>query len=179
MDIGIISVRYARALLKYAMEQQAEDKVYEELRVLSQTFLDVPQLRVTLENPVLGDTEKQQLLIEAAGGKVDECLKQFLALVINHHRTAMMQFIVQSYITLYREAKHIIHSRLIVASAVSEATMQKMKSLVESKSKSKVDFDVTTDPSIVGGFVLEYDTYRLNASMQSQLRRMRSQLIEN
>lgn len=51
MDLGIISVRYARALLKCADEQKLEDKVYKEMQTLSQSYLEVPQLRFTIDNP--------------------------------------------------------------------------------------------------------------------------------
>ena len=37
-------------------------------------------------------------------------------------------------------------------------------------------FETETNPDIIGGFVLEYDTYRLDASVQSQLRRVLAQM---
>ena len=35
MDIGVISVRYARALLKCALDAKIEDKVYVEMQTLA------------------------------------------------------------------------------------------------------------------------------------------------
>ena len=37
MDLGLISVRYARALLKAGMEAQLEDRVYHEMQTLSKS----------------------------------------------------------------------------------------------------------------------------------------------
>ena len=51
-----------------------------------------------------------------------------------------------------------------------------MKAMVESKTKGTVEFETEVNPDIIGGFVLEYDTYRLDASVQSQLRGILSQL---
>ena len=39
MDLGVISVRYARALLKSATDMKQEDAVYKEMLVLSQSYL--------------------------------------------------------------------------------------------------------------------------------------------
>ena len=54
MDIGVISVRYARALLKSATDQKLEDKVYQEMMTLAKSYLEVPQLRQTIDNPEIG-----------------------------------------------------------------------------------------------------------------------------
>ena len=51
MDLGVISVRYARALLKSAVEQKREAEVYREMQTLAQSYLQVPGLRLTIDNP--------------------------------------------------------------------------------------------------------------------------------
>ena len=39
MDIGVISVRYARALLKSATDQQLEATVYKEMMTVAKSYL--------------------------------------------------------------------------------------------------------------------------------------------
>ena len=41
MDIGVISVRYARALLKSAMDAKIEDAVYTEMQQLAKSYVEV------------------------------------------------------------------------------------------------------------------------------------------
>ena len=53
MDIGVISVRYARALLKAAIAAQLEDSVSHDMTTLAKSFVDVPQLRQAIDNPML------------------------------------------------------------------------------------------------------------------------------
>jgi F-type H+-transporting ATPase subunit delta len=91
-------------------------------------------------------------------------------LVLKEGRESFMVFIASSYITLYRKQKNIIHGRLITATTVSPETEQKMRSIVESKTQGTVEFLTEVNPDIIGGFILEYDTYRMDASVQSQLR---------
>ena len=87
-----------------------------------------------------------------------------------------MQFMAASYITLYRQQKNIISGKLITAAAVDAKTEQKMKQMVESRTKGTVEFQTEVNPDIIGGFILEYDTYRMDASVQRQLRDILTQL---
>ena len=38
MDIGIVSMRYAKALMEYAKSTGTEDRLYAEMRMLSRSF---------------------------------------------------------------------------------------------------------------------------------------------
>lgn len=176
MDIGVISVRYARALLKAAVEAGTENEVYREMQTLAESFIAVPEFKSAVDNPMLPKDNKRELIVTACGRKVSAMVETFIALVLKEDREDVLQFISNSYITLYRQYKNIIRGKLTTAVPVSDATQQKMKAMVESKTKGTVEFETEVNPDIIGGFVLEYDTYRLDASVQSQLRGILSQL---
>ena len=53
---------------------------------------------------------------------------------------------------------------------------KKMRQRVESRTQGTVEFQTEIDPEIIGGFILEYDTYRMDASVQNQLRNILTQL---
>jgi F-type H+-transporting ATPase subunit delta len=169
MDIGVISVRYARALLKSATETKIEDAVYTEMQQLAKSYALVPQLRHTIDNPMLSKDKKQELLLTAVGENPSDLTKAFVGLVLKEDRENVMQFIANSYVTLYRQQKNVIRGRLITATAVSPATEQKMRQMVESKTNGTVEFETEVNPDIIGGFILEYDTYRMDASVKSKL----------
>ena len=81
-----------------------------------------------------------------------------------------------SYITLYRKHKNITRGKLITASAVSQNTVDKMKQMVEDKTQGSVEFNTKIDNELIGGFILEYDDYRMDASVKSKLRGILSEL---
>ena len=176
MDIGVISVRYARALLKSATEAKIEDAVYTEMQQLAKSYVEVPQLRFTIDNPMLSKDKKEALLLTAVGEKPSDLTKTFIQLVLKEDRERVMQFIANSYVTLYRQQKNVIRGRLITAAAVSPATEQKMRQMVEGKTNGTVEFESEVDPDIIGGFILEYDTYRMDASVKSKLNSILTQL---
>ena len=176
MDIGVISVRYARALLKSATDAKIEDAVYAEMQQLAKSYVEVPQLRFTIDNPMLSKEKKETLLLTAVGKKVSALTKTFIQLVLKEDRESVMQFIANSYVTLYRQQKNVIRGRLITAAAVSAATEQKMRQMVESKTNGTVEFETEVNPDIIGGFILEYDTYRMDASVKTKLSSILNQL---
>jgi F-type H+-transporting ATPase subunit delta len=176
MDIGVISVRYARALLKSATGAKLEEQVYQEMQTLMASYLQVPELRFTIDNPMLGQDTKQQLLLTACGTNLTDLTQRFIALVLEEGRESTLQFMAASYITLYRKQKNITRGRLITATPVSAETEQRMRKMVESRTNGTVEFESEVNPDIIGGFILEYDTYRMDASVKTKLNSILTQL---
>ena len=169
MDIGVISVRYARALLKSAADQKLEEQVYQEMMTIAKSYLEVPQLRHTIDNPMLSKDKKEGLLLAAAGEKPCQLTKNFIQLVLKEDRENVLQFMANSYITLYRKQKNVIRGKLTTAARVSAQTEQKLRQMVESKTNGTVEFETEVNPDIIGGFILEYDTFRMDASVKTKL----------
>ena len=179
MDIGVISVRYARALLKSATDARIEEAVYRQMQRLAMSYVEVPQLRQAIDNPMLSKDKKLTLLLTAVGGEeqVLPLTQAFLQLVLKEDRENMVQFMANSYVTLYRKQKNVIRGKLTTAVAVAPETEQKMRQMVESRTQGTVEFESEVNPDIVGGFILEYDTYRMDASVKTQLNSILNTLV--
>ena len=162
-------MRYARALLKSATALKIEDSVCQDMMCLGRSYIEVPQLRTAIATPMLQPEKKELLLVTAAGTEPTELTRRFLKLVLREGRDNALQFMAASYVTLYREQKNITCGRLITATAV-------MRQMVESKTRGTVEFNTEVDPDIIGGFILEYDTYRMDASVKTGLRKILAEL---
>ena len=176
MDLGLISVRYARALLKASIEAKEADKVYADMQTLANSYSTTPALRVTIDNPMLSKAQKEKLLITAAAGGSCDLTGRFVALVLKEDRESIMQFIANSFVTLYRKHYNLVSAKLTTACIMDSATESKMRQLVERKTNGKVEFQTEVNPDIIGGFILEYDTYRMDASVKKQLNTILSHL---
>lgn len=176
MDLGVISVRYARALLKCSVESKVEDQVYQEMQTLAESYINVPELRRAIDNPMIARDKKAELIKVAAGGQVCKVTERFIALVLQEVRESAIQFIANAFVTLYRQQKNITRGKLTTAVPVSDAVQQKMRKMVESRTQGTVEFSTEVNPDIIGGFVLEYDTYRMDTSVKSQLSKILKQL---
>ena len=146
------------------------------MQTMAQSFASVPELKFTIDNPMLSKENKAKLLTAAAGGEISELTRSFINLVLKEDREGVMQFMANSYITLYRKQKNIIRGKLTTAAAVTPAVEQKMRQLVENNTNGTVEFETEIDPDIIGGFVLEYDTYRMDASVKAKLNTILTQL---
>lgn len=71
MDLGLISVRYARALLKASNQEKQSEQVYADMQTLAAEYVNVPELSVTIANPMLSREQKEALLITATGSTKD------------------------------------------------------------------------------------------------------------
>ena len=169
-------MRYARALLKSATDAKLDDTVYQDMMTLAKSYIDVPALRQTIDNPMLSKDKKEALLLTAAGDKASALTKAFIALVLREDRENMIQFMANSYVTLYRKQKNVIRGKLTTAARVSAETEQKMRQMVESNTNGTVEFETEVNPDIIGGFILEYDTFRMDASVRSKLNTILTQL---
>ncbi len=177
MDIGIVSARYAKALLKFADINKQTEQVYQAMTTLRESYVKVPQLKATLSDPVLANDKKLRLLHVAAGQSQSSCMKQFFRLVISKHRVEMMPFMAQSYIDAYRVQKNLLMCQLTVPAQLSDSTIARIRAIVEGKTKKEVEFAIIINPAIIGGFILEYDAYRLDASIAGRLRTLRKQMV--
>ena len=162
-------MRYARALLKSATDANLDTTVYQEMMTVAKSYIDVPALRQTIDNPMLSKDKKESLLVVAAGETPCQLTRAFIALVLKEDRENMIQFMANSYVTLYRKQKNVIRGKLTTAARVSVQIEQKMRQMVESKTNGTVEFETEVNPDIIGGFILEYDTYRMDASVKSKL----------
>ena len=178
MDLGIISMRYAKALLKFAAEHKEEERVYAEMGNVTAAFAKVEALQHALLNPVLTDAQREQLLATAAGSEKDltATTRRFIHLVVTKGRADMMQLIARSYGTLYRRERHIIEGCLTVPVSLTPELTERLRSIVEKRTDCRVDVSVKEDKELLGGFVLQYDTYRLDASVKTQLQKMKREL---
>lgn len=176
MNSGIVSTRYARALFEYAQETKTEDTLFEEMKKVADAYSNLPQLRSALTNPVLNVDDKLQL-IKSVVGKPSETFTRFAELLVRQRRENHLQTISLVYMDLYREHKNINVGKLVTAAPVNDEIIQKMKSLLEKQQTGTLEFETVVDPSIDGGFVLFMDTYRLDASVVTQLRQIRQQLV--
>jgi len=181
MSNGTISVRYARALLRYATEEGCQQKVYTEMQTLMTVLNEVPQIRERLVDPTLPPGDKQKLLSTAVNDNASSVslpTEKFIELVVKAGRADMMLFMAASYIDLYRESNGIlpvVTTTMVPLTATQKAKLEKM---VLSLTPGTVEWTERTDPSIEGGFMIQVDGYRLDATVAGQISRIRKELIE-
>jgi len=178
MNIGIIPMRYAKALFAFAQDKGLEEKVYAEMTTLSQSFAEHSSLKTVLDNPVLKSKDKHKLICTAAGTEVSDVYARFIELVLQHKREKHLQSIALMYQDLYRKAKQISIGSLVTATPLSTESEDRMRKMLMKDKEGTLEFKTTVDPEILGGFIFGIDTYRLDASVATQLKRVKTQFMD-
>ena len=147
---------------------------------LQHSFLQVKTLNSTLLNPIFNDEKKVELLIAASqskhGDEVSISTRRFLQLVVDKKRIEEMLFIASSFVRKYETAKQITRAEVIVAQPITETIQARLRNLVAQRTNGVVNLDVRIDSSLRAGFILQYDDYRMDASLRGKIEQLRQQL---
>jgi F-type H+-transporting ATPase subunit delta len=179
MNAGIISTRYAKAIFQYALDRGDEERLYTEMKTLSEQFAALPLLRKVLEDPTVSSTEKMNVLITAAGKTPSDSYQQAVRLVIKNERGHYMQHIAWVYDKVFRKEKNRAVIKLTTTHPADKEMQKTLIDLIIKDKDKQVDFAAKIDESIVGGFILEIEDLRLDASVKNQLKHLRLELTKS
>ena len=162
---GLIASRYAHALLEFSTQRGTAAQVFVEVSRLIDALAD--------EQAQKGDDG----ILSACIGTLGEEMQRFLTLVIANRRAELLPFILHSYVSQYRKVNGITTARLTTA-VPSPGLESQLSSLLAKRGYRQVDFSSSVDEGLIGGFVLQVDDLRMDASVKSQLQTLREQLAE-
>ena len=177
MDNGKISVRYARALFQTAQTEGCEEAVYEGLSRFAHNYLlAISQFNEVLADPIVAKEEKVKLLEMSVGEPMHDCLKQFIAFVSEQNREDKVFLIAMKFMEMYRTKHNILSTQVTTATELPEATLDKIKAFVEQTFSVEAEMEVKIDPNLIGGFILDIENTRMDASVAGQLNALKNKL---
>lgn len=170
-------MRYARALFNLAQEQGCEKAVYDGLTHFAHNYLlAISQFNEVLANPILSQEDKVKLLEMAVEVPVHDCLKQFIVFVVEQKREDRMFRIALKYMEMFRVKHHILSTNVTTATELPEDTYDRIKAFIKQTFDADAEIEVKIDPSIVGGFILDIENTRMDASVAGQLNALKNKL---
>ena len=177
MDNGKISVRYARALFQLTQQQGCEEAVYNGVTRFAHNYLlAITQFNEVLADPIVAREEKVKLIEMAVGEPLHDCLKQFITFVADQKREDKMFLIAMKFMEMYRAKHNILSTQVTTATELPEATYDKIKAFIKQTFDAEAEIDVKVDPSLIGGFILDIENTRMDASVAGQLNALKNKL---
>ena len=179
MNEGLIPRRYAKALLKFAVEKGADARMYDLARNLRASFEANPEIDATLANPFLPADSKINLLTVAAGAKADDSVyADFLKLLKNNDRLPIARAIALAYIDDYRKSNDIYPVEVAAAAAMAPAEEERLKKIILSHlNGGKMEYTFKIDPQLIGGFTVNIGSQKLDASVKNELKQLHLKLL--
>lgn len=177
MISGLIPHRYARALFKFAGDTGSRKEVYVEMNNLINAFRSNPGLEKILSNPFVESDDKRKVLLAAAGDKPGDDYQRFVSLILEKKREEFALLMALAYRDIYRKEYKISQVRITTASMLPDTEMEKIKAVVTGAFKDRsFEWQTSVNPDIIGGFIIDVDTTRMDASISNELEQLRQNL---
>lgn len=148
----------------------------EELADFAAAVRDVPELRAALRNPQLEPRTKVAVIDELVGD-ADELIHNFLRLVAEKGRIGQIEEIAREFDRLMAREERRLNVELTTARELSEEEARDLLQQIERASGRKVEATRRIDPSLIGGFVLQAGSMRVDASVRGRLEGLRQELV--
>ena len=169
------AIRYAKAILDLSSETNAVDKVASDMERIVEAGNDTGDFQVFLNSPVI-KTDKKISILKVLFPEFTELTMSFIELITKNKREYLLTEIASAFVNLLKKQNGIVP--ISVTSAV-KLEKQTLNQILE-KLKSHVDgeFEVTeeVDPALIGGFIVRMEDKQIDASIASQLNRMKIEL---
>ena len=178
--MAAIASRYARALADVVQDQKADPRrIEEELRTLADVVSSAPQLRIVWENPAVEAKEKRAVLdaIVARLG-TSRILRNFMAVLIDHHRIALLPAIVRQVEVELNERLGLAMADVITARPLGDGQKRALETRVGAVIGKTVRARYATDKSLLGGAVVKVGSTVYDGSIRGQLERLKEELSE-
>lgn len=179
MNEGLIPSRYARALYKVDLERRSAAHTYELMKSLSAAFAANGGLRDMVTNPFVDPADKTRIVATAAGATADDTtFGDFLTLLVDKRRIDMVQQMALAYLDIYRKANNIKRVEVVSAAPLADDVLDRIRRIVAGElGGASMEFTTSVDSSLIGGFIVNIDNERLDASMRNRLKELRLSLL--
>ncbi len=176
MNYSKISIRYAKALFLSALEENKLDVVYRDVLAIQETIHSNEDFQFFLKSPVLNPTEKKDFFVKIFQTYVDELTLRFLMLIAEHRRENLLPDMIRNFTAQYHKHYQIVSASLITPFHVDEQFIENIKSKLEAALSKKIIIQHEVKEDLVGGFVLQIEDKEFDASIKTQLNKIKKSL---
>jgi len=169
------AIRYAKALLELSIENSNLDEVSSDMKRIVESSNETNDFKVFLSSPVIKSDKKIEVLKVLFVG-FEKLTNSFIDLITKNKREYLLIEIAEAYLYLLKKHQQIVPVSITSARKLEKETLNQI--LDKMKSHVEGDFEVTeeVDESLIGGFIVRLDDKQIDASVLTQLNRMKQEL---
>ena len=175
-----LAARYAKSLIDLAVEKKQLEEVYNDVLFLQSICKQSRDFVNLLRSPIIKPDKKQVILNSITNGKVGAIATGFCQLLVTKGRESYLPEIISAFIDQYKELKDIHTIHLTTAAPISEAVRKQIVSKIQDQAALKnIDLKTKVNEELIGGFVLEMGDRLVDASVAYELKKVKSQFLNN
>jgi len=180
VDQGAIAIGavYAKAFLGAAGQAKKTDALIAEFdSFVNDVLAKLPKLEAVLASGVVAVEDKLVILKKALAAQASPMFLNFLKVVANHGRLDALRAIYQAVQEQHAAAQNLIPVELITASPVDEALATRIAQSIARVVGGTPVLKRVVQPDLIGGMVLRVGDTLYDASVATQLEKVRGQMI--
>ena len=163
---------YARAAFSLARDTGTLPAWSEALAFAARVAAD-PQVAALLGNPKLAQADAATLLAPDGAG---EAFGNFLGLLFDNRRLALLPEIAGLYDELRFEAERVVKAKVTSAAALQAAELESIKAALRKRFGREVEVETAVDADLIGGAVIDAGDVVIDGSVRGKLERLQSAL---
>lgn len=174
--ISTVARRYAQALFDTAKKKNALKKVREEMDALTKLADASEDFTSFLRNPVIKD-EGRIAVFDKALKNTRSPSRQFVRLLVDKKRTAILPDIGRAFAELHDEAEGILPVTVTSAKEFSTAQAKALTAKLTAKYKKKIVLKTEVDEELLGGFRYRVGDEITDLSISHKLEQFRMKVL--
>lgn len=172
------AIRYAKAVLSLASDENTTDVVNSEMKLIANTISQNKELSDVLKSPVVNSSVKKSVLLEIFGDSSKSVLN-LIDILISNNRIDILSDVAQKYNQLFDASKGIELATVTTAVALTDDLKKKVLAKAKELTGKDIEVENIIDESIIGGFILRIRDIQYNASIANQLNKLKKEFILN
>lgn len=172
------AIRYAKAVLRLAQDQNATDAVNENMKLMVNTIAASHELRDVLNSPVVSTSIKKSALLDIFKGSNPLTLNTIDTLITNK-RIALLPEVAKQYSILFDSLKGAELATVTTALPLTDDLKVKVLAKVKALTGKEVAVENIIDKNILGGFILRVGDLQYDASITNQLSKLKREFTLN
>lgn len=173
-----VARRYAMGLMMLSDEHRVTERTAKDLEMIAAVLQESRELRLLLESPVVASEKKAGVFTTLFGSRVGKETMNFLHLIIDKNREALLPDVIEAFRGLMDEKLGIVPVEVRTAAELTPAQEKHMQERLDLFTGKKARVTIIPDKSIKGGLVIRIGDTVHDASLRRQLELLRSRLVE-
>jgi len=170
------AVRYAKALLELALDQDKLAPIEADMLQLIKLADEANDFQIFINSPLI-QIEKKIAVIKEIFKDFNETTLKFLELVTSNGRESAMIEIAKQFIAQLMAHRGIVPVTIISAQQLEEKTKAEILSKINGVVNGTPLITEEVDASLIGGFIIRMGDQQIDASVASQLQHMKQQFV--
>ena len=176
MSVQRTAKRYALALAHLGRDAKAQQRTLTDVIALQKLYAHSREFALFVRSPLIRPLRKAAILRSLLGQSVAPFTLNFLQLLARKNRIALLADICAAYKQQHYEAIGCVEAEVKSAYPMTEAQQGALARWVQKEVKRKPIFQLKTDSSLLGGYVLQMGELRLDMSVKGQLQYLQQTL---